>query len=88
MAVASISLPQKLGVKLREKAEEAGYLPEEFGVELIRKSLDEELDRPRGPCGTLSSSEREIPCRGKRTAEEGGFGSGIGKVLGCCRFNG
>jgi len=24
MAVASISLPQKLGVKLREKAEEAG----------------------------------------------------------------
>jgi len=44
MAVASISLPQKLGVKLREKAEEAGYLPEEFGVELIRKSLDEELD--------------------------------------------
>jgi len=40
----SISLPQKLGVKLREKAEEAGYLPEEFGVELIRKSLDEELD--------------------------------------------
>jgi len=30
MAVASISLPQKLGVKLREKAEEAGYLPEEF----------------------------------------------------------
>ena len=34
MAVASISLPQKLGVKLREKAEEAGYLPEEFGVEL------------------------------------------------------
>jgi len=44
MAVASISLPQKLGVKLREKAEEAGYLPEEFGVELIRRSLDEELD--------------------------------------------
>ncbi len=44
MAVASINLPQKLGVKLREKAEEAGYLPEEFGVELIRKSLNEELD--------------------------------------------
>lgn len=47
MAVASISslsLPQKLGLKLREKAEEAGYLPEEFGVELIRKSLNEELD--------------------------------------------
>ena len=44
MGVASIDLPQKLGVKLREKAEEAGYLPEEFGVELIRKSLDEELD--------------------------------------------
>jgi hypothetical protein len=44
MDVASISLPQKLGVKLREKAEEAGYLPEEFGVELIRRSLDAELD--------------------------------------------
>ncbi len=44
MDVASISLPQKLGVKLKEKAEEAGYLPEEFGVELIRRSLNEELD--------------------------------------------
>ena len=43
MEVASIILPQKLGVKLREKAEEAGYLPEEFGVELIRRSLNEEL---------------------------------------------
>ncbi len=32
MAVASISLPQKLGVKLREKAKEAGYLPEEFDI--------------------------------------------------------
>lgn len=31
-------------MKLREKAAEAGYLPKEFGVELIRKSLDEELD--------------------------------------------
>jgi hypothetical protein len=37
-------LPQKLGVKLREKAEESGYLPEEFGVELIRRGLNEELD--------------------------------------------
>jgi len=44
MEVASIILPQKLGVKLREKAEETGYLPEEFGVELIRRSLNEELD--------------------------------------------
>lgn len=32
MGVASIILPQKLGEKLREKAEERGYLPEELGV--------------------------------------------------------
>jgi len=44
MDAASIILPQRLGVKLREKAEESGYLPEEFGVELIRRSLNEELD--------------------------------------------
>jgi hypothetical protein len=44
MEAESIILPQKRGKILREKAEEAGYLPEEFGVELIRRSLDEELD--------------------------------------------
>jgi uncharacterized protein (UPF0332 family) len=44
MEAESIVLPQKRGKILREKAEEAGYLPEEFGVELIRRSLNEELD--------------------------------------------
>ncbi|MHC1610468.1 MAG: PaREP1 family protein [Candidatus Methanospirareceae archaeon] len=44
MGAASITLPQRLSEKLREKAEETGYLPEELGVELLRKSLDEELD--------------------------------------------
>jgi hypothetical protein len=44
MGAASITLPQRLVVKLREKAEEMGYLPEELGVELMRKSLNEELD--------------------------------------------
>jgi uncharacterized protein (UPF0332 family) len=47
VGAASITLPQRLGAKLREKAEETGYLPEELGVELLRKSLDEELD-PEG----------------------------------------
>jgi hypothetical protein len=44
VVAASITLPQRLEVKLREKAEEIGYLPEELGVELLRKSLDEEFD--------------------------------------------
>ncbi|MFQ6062844.1 MAG: PaREP1 family protein [Methanosarcinales archaeon] len=44
MEAVSIILPQKLGVKLREKAEETGYLPEELGVEFVRKGLNEELD--------------------------------------------
>lgn len=44
MGAVSISLPQKLGDKLRDKAEEMGYLPEELGVELISESLNEELD--------------------------------------------
>lgn len=44
METVSITLPQKLGMKLREKAEETGYLPEELGVEFLRKSLNEELD--------------------------------------------
>jgi len=37
-------LPQKLGMKLREKAEEMDSQPEELGVELILKGLNEELD--------------------------------------------
>ena len=44
MASASIILPRKLGEKLKEKAAETGYLPDELGVELLRKSLNEELD--------------------------------------------
>jgi len=41
---ATITLPQRLSEKLREKAEEMDSLPEELGVELLQKSLDEELD--------------------------------------------
>jgi hypothetical protein len=44
MEVTYIILPKRLGEKLREKAEETGYLPEELGVELVRNSLNEELD--------------------------------------------
>ncbi|MHC1611398.1 MAG: PaREP1 family protein [Candidatus Methanospirareceae archaeon] len=44
MEVTYIILPKRLGEKLREKAEERGYLPEELGVELVRNSLNEELD--------------------------------------------
>jgi len=44
MGAASISLPQKLVVKLREKAEETGYLTEELGAEFVLKGLNEELD--------------------------------------------
>lgn len=44
MGAASIALPQRLVVKLREKVEETDSLPEELGVELLQKSLNEELD--------------------------------------------
>jgi uncharacterized protein (UPF0332 family) len=44
MGAASIALPQRLVVKLREKADETDLLPEELGVELLQKSLNEELD--------------------------------------------
>jgi hypothetical protein len=33
-------LSKRLGEKLREKAEETGYLPEELGVELVSNSLN------------------------------------------------
>jgi hypothetical protein len=39
MGVASITLPQRLSEKLREKAEETDSLPEELGVELILKGV-------------------------------------------------
>ena len=42
--MASIIVPRKLGDKLKEKAAEVGYLPDELGVEILRKNLDEELD--------------------------------------------
>lgn len=44
MKLASIPLPRKLGERLKERAEEAGYLPEELGVEFVLKGLNEELD--------------------------------------------
>jgi hypothetical protein len=47
MGAASITLPQKLLMKLRKKAEETDSLPEELGVEPILKGLNEELD-PEG----------------------------------------
>ena len=47
MGTVSIILPRQLSEKLSEKAEEMGYLPEELGVELLSKSLNEELD-PEG----------------------------------------
>lgn len=47
MASASIILPRKPGDKLREKALEIGYLPEELGVEFVRRCLNEKLD-PEG----------------------------------------
>ena len=40
----SIVLPQRLSEKLREKAEETDSMPEELGVELLQKCLNEELD--------------------------------------------
>jgi hypothetical protein len=44
MASESILLPRKRGEKLREKAAETGWLPDELGVEFVRQGLNEELD--------------------------------------------
>jgi len=44
MASASIILPQKLVVKLRDKAEESDSVPDELAIEIIFKGLGEELD--------------------------------------------
>lgn len=44
MATASIILPQKLLVKLKDKAEESDSLPDELAVEILFKGLGEELD--------------------------------------------
>lgn len=40
----SILLPKKLGEKLSKQAEETGSLPEELGIELMLRGLNEELD--------------------------------------------
>lgn len=42
--MATVILPERLEYKLKAKAEATGYLPEELGVELLSRSLDEELD--------------------------------------------
>ena len=44
METVYVILPQKLGMKLREKAEEMDSQPDELGAELILKGLNEELD--------------------------------------------
>ncbi|MDI6810240.1 MAG: hypothetical protein QMD80_00915 [archaeon] len=41
MGIASVSLPQKLEDRLREKAEETDSLPEELAIDLIFKGLGE-----------------------------------------------
>ena len=44
MEASTISLPQKLGKMLKEKAKETGYLPDELAVELLCERLNWELD--------------------------------------------
>jgi len=44
MKVISIGLPQKLSARLKERAGEAGTLPEELGIEFLLRGLDEKLD--------------------------------------------
>ncbi len=44
MASVSIILPQKLVVKLRDKAEESDSVPDELAIEILFKELGEELD--------------------------------------------
>lgn len=44
MGAASITLPHRLEAKLREKAEKTNSLREELGIDLLSKSLNEELD--------------------------------------------
>ncbi len=44
MASVSIILPQKLVVKLRDKAEESDSVPDELAIEILFKGLGEELD--------------------------------------------
>jgi len=44
MEAVSIILLRKLSEKLRERASEMGYLPEELAVEFLRKGLNEKLD--------------------------------------------
>lgn len=42
MRSASVTLSQKLVLKLRKKAVETGYLPEVLGVEFMLKCVNEE----------------------------------------------
>ena len=63
MAAASIILPRKLGDKLKEKAAETGYLPDELVAELLRKSLNEELD-PEDLVGQYRTLRGLIHCTG------------------------
>jgi len=49
-------LPGNLGDKLREKVLEAGYLPDELGVELA----SELRIRPRRPRGAVPTNFRKV----------------------------
>lgn len=44
MEVISITLPRKLGLKLKERAEEVDSFPEEIALEIISRDLGEKLD--------------------------------------------
>ncbi len=39
MEATSVILPQKLGLKLKEEADEMGYLLEELGIELVQSGI-------------------------------------------------
>ncbi len=86
MGAASIILPQRLSEKLREKAKETDSLPEELGVELILKGLNEELD-PEGLVEHYQSLSEKYLDDARELLKEGGFGAGVGEVLGCNCIN-
>ena len=67
METVYVILPQKLGMKLREKAEEMDSQPEELGVELkyiVPKQKSYKIENPFSMWGWINARKLHPLCKG------------------------
>ncbi len=82
----SIALPKRIEEKLRKRAEETETLPEELTVDLIVKSLNEEID-PEELVEHYQTLNEKYLAAAKELLSKGDPDSKFGKIMGSYFIN-